>query len=374
MNSKIKQFCRLSLGLAAAGMAICSAEFSTSGALKLSSPPDEGPRPRTTPADAGTGSSPRFAPGAEVIEPLRLTLDLTDGSRIIGVPAVTNLQMRTSFGSIAVDLNRVQSLELSKDKEGVAVILQNGDRLTGALSLPLLEIKTSFGPVKVPFTLIRKFSVNPGGINRGGLVLHYTFDKNDDGVVRDQSGQGHDGRFSGARWTAQGRTGGGCVIRGGTEEVVVGKTEQMNYEDYSVAIWVKRANGEMISDGAWPGCILTPSGGAPGKYAMLGVEPDGRLVVYGIGGNRHSFQARLINISWHHLALVKQGTMKTLYLDGEPVGEVESDQTADFREGVSIGSVGNNVGYPFVGTLDEVMIFNRPLAAQEIKRLSNPAP
>lgn len=378
MNPTIVTFCRLSPWLAAAWIAIGLAEFSTSGALKLSPPPDEGspprPVPAATPAGAGAGSLPRAAAETEVIEPLRLILELTDGSRVIGVPTVTNLQMRTSFGSISVDLSRLQSLEFTKDKETVAAVLQNGDRLTGSLNLPVVEIKTSFGPIKVPVAIIRKFGVNAGGKNRGGLVLHYTFDKNEGDVVRDQSGQGHDGRFSGARWTDQGKAGGGCMIRGGTEEVVVGNTEQMNYEDYSVAIWVKRANGEMISDGGWPCAIFGPSGGAPGMFALVGTEADGRLYTYGINGNRYTIQARLGDISWHHVTLVKQGKMKTLYLDGDSVGEVESDQTGDFRQGFSIGSAGNKIGYPFVGTLDEVMIFNRPLAAQEVRRLANATP
>ena len=32
-----------------------------------------------------------------------------------------------------------------------------------------------------------------------------------------------------------------------------------------------------------------------------------------------------------------------------------------------IGGVGGGIGYPFLGTLDNVMIFNRPLQAAEIK-------
>ena len=71
-----------------------------------------------------------------------------------------------------------------------------------------------------------------------------------------------------------------------------------------------------------------------------------------------------LSCGWAGTALV--------YLDGKLAGEAVSEQPADFRQGLSIGSIGGKIGYPFVGTLDEVMIFNRPLPVEEIRRLAEP--
>ena len=171
---------------------------STPAAITVSPPPDTG----AAPAAATTNVSPRAISLAEAVTPLRLTLELRDGSRVIGVPSVTNLQVRSSFGAIGLDLTRLQTLQFVEGKGTAEFLLQNGDKVSGVLNLETLEMKTSFGPVKIPVAVVRRLSVNPGGKSRGGLVLHYGFDDDENDMVRDKSGQGHDGKLLGAQWVA----------------------------------------------------------------------------------------------------------------------------------------------------------------------------
>ena len=350
------------LACLAGALAVSSAPAAIN--LNVSPPPDTG---------SGTGSSPdgpvpvKPKPVATppVVTPLRLTVELHDGSRIIGVPAVSNLQMRTSFGNVGVDLTRLRSLQFTEGKETVEAGFQNGDKFTGALLMEAVELKTDFGAVKIPVAVIRRMSVSPGGKGQGGLVLHYTFDEENKTTVKDQSGQGHDGKLNGAQWTGQGKKDGGVVISGGREEILVTNTGEMLLEDYTLSVWLKRSNLTTTSGGGYQAMFFVLTD----KVGLFGAESDGRLYASGADNNRHPIQARIIGLQWHHVAVVKKGRTASFYLDGEPVGEVESGQPADCRKGVSIG--GSKDGYPFVGTFDELMIFDRPLSEEEVRQLHN---
>ena len=78
--------------------------------------------------------------------------------------------------------------------------------------------------------------------------------------------------------------------------------------------------------------------------------------------------------NWHHVALVRNGTNNTIYLDGANPSTaispeaVQLSNAAPMRAGMSrcTGIDGTN---PFDGNLDELMIFNKALSQQQIKVL-----
>jgi hypothetical protein len=360
--------------IAAAGLCFWVMSLAASGAITLPSPPEGGvgrppilpvPAPVDAQANPPAAAPPRLAPANDTGGPLRLTLDLSDGSRLIGTPAISNLEMRAGFGRVTVDLTQLQSIQFQPDKETATAIFQNGDKVSGAFSLPALDLKTCFGPARIPLTVVRRISVTPGGKNSRGLVVHYTFDQEDTAAVRDQSGQGHDGKLIGARWTPQGKSGGGCVISGGVEEVAVVGTDKLLLEEFTLAAWLKRSDPNRTSSGGYHAAFVGLSGR---KATFFGLQPDGRLYLWGADGFR-TVPARVADLEWHHVAVAKRAKTIVFYLDGENVGEAEYGFPADMREGLSFGSVGNQVGYPFVGTLDELMVFDRSLSDEEVKQL-----
>lgn len=78
--------------------------------------------------------------------------------------------------------------------------------------------------------------------------------------------------------------------------------------------------------------------------------------------------------SWHHVALVRDGTTNTIYVDGAHPGTATSphpvllSNTAPMRAGMSActGIDGTN---PYDGDLDELMTFNTALRQQQINAL-----
>jgi hypothetical protein len=92
------------------------------------------------------------------------------------------------------------------------------------------------------------------------------------------------------------------------------------------------------------------------------------------GGNVFS-TCRYVPYRWHHLVAQKAGDRLELYIDGEPagVGQVESGAgTAPCR--LLLGRLKQspdtlpNQVRPFVGRLDELAVYDRPLTLEEIRR------
>jgi hypothetical protein len=78
--------------------------------------------------------------------------------------------------------------------------------------------------------------------------------------------------------------------------------------------------------------------------------------------------------SWHHVALVRDGTNATIYVDGAPVGAATSPEpvllanTAPMRAGMSACTFVDGTN-PFDGDLDELMTFDRALNQGQITAL-----
>ncbi len=115
-----------------------------------------------------------FATQNQTREPLRLILDLQDGSRLIGIPSIGSLRIRTSFADMDVPLTKIGSLRLTGDRETVSVESANGDRITGTWGLESLELQTVFGTVTIQGEHIVALRVLPGGETRT-----WTFEGND---------------------------------------------------------------------------------------------------------------------------------------------------------------------------------------------------
>jgi hypothetical protein len=78
--------------------------------------------------------------------------------------------------------------------------------------------------------------------------------------------------------------------------------------------------------------------------------------------------------SWHHVALVRDGTNNTIYVDGAHPGTATSPEpvmlsnTVPMRAGMSACTFVDGTN-PYDGDLDELMIFNTALSPQQINAL-----
>ena len=314
-------------------------------------------------------------------------MELTDGSRVIGTPSITNLQMRTSFGRVDIALALVQSIDFKSDKETVTLALRNGDKVQGALSLEAVELQTLMGRVKIPFNLAQKILVRLPFKAKEGLVLHFSFEGATGDVVKDQSGQENHGKVHGAKPTASGKVGGGMSFDGQSFIQVPHSDSLVSMQktrEFSCALWIKP---EALAP-AYP--VLVGKGGNGQPRSMGGYQ----FMLDAVGGHDLSFYSggyhfytqnasgRWVNKhlqEWIHVVTVVSLDKDTakFYVNGEPTAD---EFTSGSLKGINFNLPNDlYIGGPdpgddpnrsgFDGVMDELMIFNRALSAEEVRQM-----
>jgi hypothetical protein len=263
---------------------------------------------------------------------LRVTLDLSDGSRVVGTPGITTLAVRAAFGNVNVPLANVGRVELGKEQ--TALTLRNGDRVTGTLDLPVLELATVFGKVTVPVGHIREFRVATmrGGPAPRGLTLWNTLDSQAE-IETSRFGPG--GTFKGGEF-GEGKHGRAFVVRHDQPLQVTFPIEVVKATTGCIEFWAKLTGfPEQLAWGQNP--TLIRAGSATHHYLLHFNGNDGAsrggLCANAVGGaGTGQFGTWTYTqvlgagtvADWHHYALVwdKDGIAG---LDGRPTVAVFLD-------------------------------------------------
>jgi hypothetical protein len=95
---------------------------------------------------------------------MSLTVNLTDGSKLIGTTSMESLPVRSeALGKLNVPLAQIATVKFGKDRESVTLTMRNGDRLQGSLGETKLEMVTVFGSVIVPLDKVTEMLVRVRG-------------------------------------------------------------------------------------------------------------------------------------------------------------------------------------------------------------------
>ena len=226
-----------------------------------------------------------------------------------------------------------------------------------------------------------------------GLVAHWTFDEGAGSTIADTSGQGNNGTLvnGGSAWT----TGyyGGALYFPGTTGLASTRVEIPNTLALQNAIttavtfaaWVRvddinRDAPILAKEGPaglsyWFGAFgLGGESSGPGNFGMLldtgGGQPWSLL-------DRN--QGSITPSTWVHLASTWNGTQVTHYLNGVMVAGGGS-LTGPISTTTNLLAIGANAGYvtesnatAFLGSIDELYLYDRELTLSEINQLMNGA-
>jgi hypothetical protein len=214
------------------------------------------------------------------------------------------------------------------------------------------------------------------------LVAHWTFDDGSGSQVRDSSGFARDGALNGTTWTwlAQGRFGGALHMQQGDYVQVDGFPNAT--PGWTVSAWVQIASADIgmgeasilgtedVFKGGWEMKLTTSSGSNEYHFGYW----------IGPGQSDYAFYSCLQCIvpdHWQHLTAVVDGTTSTLafYLDGELRSRKAWSRL--ILPGVPTLYMGRwattNPPRLFIGALDDVAIWSRPLMSDEIALLQQAA-
>ena len=207
-------------------------------------------------------------------------------------------------------------------------------------------------------------------MHKEDFVLLYNFDENTGNIAKDLSAKGNDGDITDAKWTPNGKFGGGMEFNG---EVDGSKIEVPHHESLdpggdqmTIMAWIKLSS---LSPGGAFAAIARK--GIAGETATWGFDtPDGKLrtFIFSPGVTVANGESTLNVDKWNHVAVVYDGKEITLYLNGEVDGTAGASGDILLSEvAVRIGT-GKKAGLNHLhGIMDELAILNIALTEAEIK-------
>jgi len=197
------------------------------------------------------------------------------------------------------------------------------------------------------------------------LIAHWSFDEGSGTTAYDSAGN-NDGAIYGATWTT-GQVGGALEFDGFDDYVSCGSGPAITGTvPFTVSAWVKRG---IVGRGS---IVAQRSASTNGMY-QLHARADGRaqLQIYNGGyGCVVQSDAMVCDGLWHHVVGIRtNSTDGEIYVDGSLSGTDSGPARSLSNFPVLIGGWDFTSGHTWTGEIDEVMIFNRALSAEEVEQL-----
>ncbi|RLI95835.1 MAG: hypothetical protein DRO99_05315, partial [Candidatus Aenigmatarchaeota archaeon] len=204
------------------------------------------------------------------------------------------------------------------------------------------------------------------------LVLWMTFDAiNATGDPTDLSSYGNNGTKAGqANQTQAGKFGKGFDFDGDGDYVNMGSNAVIAHEDkFTISLWFKTDSPLSKSEMLWG------EGGSSLEFNTIWLNLNTKDIHYAYGAGSDIIDSDIIGNdgNWHHVAVVKDGSSYyEMFVDGTSAGTYESAVTAPSIDDSRIGSLKyGGTNFYFNGSIDDVLVFNRSLSAEEIRSLYN---
>lgn len=342
--------------------------FTSYGELVL---PDPG-------GDNRVGISTNTAVPDEVVqpknEPLKLMFELDDGTRVIGVPVIETLPFKTSFADIKLSLKLIDSIEFSKESGSARVLFGNGDKLEGSLKVEEIAVETLFGKHSIPIKHVVAMAVTAGGAGgampKEGLVLYFSFDKDENGVVKDKSGSGNDGTVNGAKLVSNGKRGGAYEFNGHDSYIQSARSPGVTgRQPWSISFWVKVFSSQGAHD------TMVSIGKAYHSHGIVGVgtgSANPKELAMNLWGPNYGVDTGVDNTrGFMNVITTYDGKALKSYVNGAEKKSCEIALNIVEHQVMVGGRNGGYSGHYLNGILDEVMIYNRALSDKEVKQLYN---
>jgi len=294
--------------------------------------------------------------------PLRLALELSDGSRLIGVPTIRSIVLSTPMADLPIPLERVVGLTAEDQGTKWRVSFRNGDRLTGTLSLTEVEMTTLIGPIRVPLEHVTDMSVSVASASAkdlpAGLAAYFPFDRRGK-TVGEASGHGRKVLLQGTTWEREGKVGGARSFDGDDDHL---RVANMRLQAFTFAAWVKpRERGInnrrlfYIEEG-------------PRYFAVEGNSRGGLCLKFGADHEVLEYDWTLTPDGWTHVVVTCDGETGKIYRNGT-LTETGETPVGSFEGTCFIGGTSRRDGRFWNGWLDEVALFDRGLSENEVQRL-----
>jgi hypothetical protein len=180
-----------------------------------------------------------------------------------------------------------------------------------------------------------------------------------EGNALDSAGRNDGALLVGNTRFGSGAVGQGFVFDGDVDVVVVGNPTNLQLQNFTIEAWIQRASSTNVSVHSSDAEFFSYG------YAF-GITNDGRIFLSKEGVSSIMPSAGLTDTNFHHVAVTKSGSMVVFYVDGVAFNVPPYDPGFVFYTG-SWGAIGaRGFDASFLGTIDELSIYNHALASNDI--------
>jgi hypothetical protein len=179
---------------------------------------------------------------------------------------------------------------------------------------------------------------------------------------------GNNGTLFGNTTFAAGEVSQAFSFDGNFDSVNLGNPTNLQLQNLTIEAWIKRGSTNVAS--------LTPGGGAimaygGGGYSFV-LEDNGKLGLGVVDGVNSSIGTPTVaDTNYHHVAMTRNGTNVVFYVDGAGFPAPPFNQGFSFSTPVAIGGRGDNASNSFLGSIDELAVYNRALTGAEVLAIFN---
>ena len=320
---------------------------------------------------------------ADTNPPPRLTVELRDGSRIVGTSVEKNFKFHSELlGDLKLAVRDIRSIECVSSN-AARLITINGDTLTVQVADSEFAVNTSFGRVELAVNSVRELSVTPGFTGGAqqvpGLVALWSGEGNGNDSVGGNTATLTDISF------ADGKVGQAFSFNGVSSSIKIPASPALDVgagDGFTIMAWIKPSD----VSGLHPLFQWLEKDAMSDEFELnswIGMRPyeNGVLTanITDAPGNRFlvSDPETLATGVFQHVALTydKASGVGTWYLNGVIV--------ARRILGGSVGSTKGNLwishrderpgnwssGRTYAGLIDEIALYNRALRSSEIQAI-----
>ncbi len=197
------------------------------------------------------------------------------------------------------------------------------------------------------------------------LQAHYQFDTN----LLDQTSFDHDleilaGRISYSQELSSDQA---IVLNGRTHIRTAKVFDNSAYQQIAISLWFKSSTVASVDQIMLQGAFM--------GFGILIAPQTGKVIGFCDGTSRGSIQSQksLTDGEWHHIIVQSDGYETSLYVDGELNGSmIEPLVVGNGRYNNRLYIGRSNYGVrPFIGSLNDIRIYNRILTKAEIDLLAS---
>lgn len=153
-------------------------------------------------------------------------------------------------------------------------------------------------------------------------------------------------------------------FNGERQAVLIRNSLNLQLQNFTIMAWIKRGDTKNVTNTDGPDAFIFGYG--RGGY-FLGIHPDGRLFLSKIDFNNVCANCKVADETYHHVAVSKEGELIVFYVDGTACPAANYNPGFEFDTDPSVGGRADTLGCSFIGSIDEVAVFNRALSGEEVE-------